>query len=98
MQERCDICGIAALESEHFAQETLPFARSKRYCPACRQRLYRRVFGVLALIPVVAAGAGIVDALRRQVTLVDSVFIQYGLLFLFQWLMVLPHELGHAAA
>jgi tetratricopeptide (TPR) repeat protein len=98
MPERCDICGIAALESEHFTQEALPFARTKRYCPACRQRLYRRVFAVLAIIPVVAGCAGIFDALRRHVNLLDSAPVQWSLFLIFQWLMILPHELGHAAA
>lgn len=98
MPERCDICGIAALESEHFTEEALPFGRTKRYCPACRQRLHRRVFGVLALIAVVAGCAGIFDALRRHISLLDSVAVQWSLLLIFQWLMILPHELGHATA
>jgi tetratricopeptide (TPR) repeat protein len=98
MPERCDICGIAALETEHFAQETLPFIRTKRYCPACRQRLYRRVFAVLTVVPVVVACAGIFNALRRHASLLDSVANQWALLFIFHWVMILPHELGHAAA
>ena len=98
MPERCDICGIAALESEHFAEEALPFRRAKRYCPACRQRFYRRVFAVLAAIPLVSLCVGILGALHHHADLFDSMAVRWSLLMIFQWLMILPHELGHAAA
>lgn len=98
MPERCDICGVAALESERFIEEALPFARTKRYCPACRQRLYHRVLGIMAVICLVVGTAGILLAWYRHASLLESRALQWSLLLAFQWLMVLPHELGHALA
>jgi Tfp pilus assembly protein PilF len=98
MPEKCDICGVAALESEHFSEESLPFRRTKRYCPACRARLFRRAFAVLAILCLAVCCAGVVCALHQQVDLLDSGLVRCSLLIIFQWLMILPHELGHATA
>jgi len=38
--ERCDICGIAALESDQFTQEALPFARMIAFVPT-KQTVFR---------------------------------------------------------
>lgn len=98
MSERCDICGVAAREEEHFTEEQLPLCRSKCYCPSCLQRFYYRIFAGLAMIPVVICGAGIVDALHRHTRMLDSELVCVSLLVMFQWVMTFPHELGHAIA
>src|ERR1043166_6452378 len=96
MSQRCDICGISALEDQEFAQERLPFRRARRYCPACHNRFYLRVYAVVAIVPFVFAVLGIWEIRQGHKSLFDSIGIWYALLFLIQWLMILPHELGHA--
>ncbi len=98
MPEQCDICGVAALENQRFAEEALPFRRTKRYCPACRRKLYGRVFAVIIFFPVVGCCIGLFETLQRHVSVLDSVLVRWSLLLVFQWLMILPHELGHAVA
>ncbi len=97
MPGRCDICGIEALESQEFQQERLPFRRPKRYCPACRSRFYNRIYLVLFLIPLLFASLALIAALRRSTPLLQSREFQIACVLLLQWLMILPHELGHAA-
>ena len=96
MSQCCDICGIAALEGQEFAQERLPFRRARRYCPACHKKFYLRVYAVLAIIPIVFAIFGVWEILRAHKRMLDSVGIWYALLVLIQWVMIVPHELGHA--
>src|SRR5260370_22797618 len=96
MSERCDMCGSAALESEQFAEERLPLWRAKRYCPACRKKFYHRVYVVLAIIPLVFAFLGILDVQSRNIRPLDSTALWVAFLIIVQWLMIFPHDLGHA--
>jgi hypothetical protein len=98
MPQRCDICGIAALSSQPFAEERLPFWRPKRYCPACHNKFYQRVYIVLTAIPFVLGCAGLVEAGFHPMRLLESTSFWFASLCLAQWLMILPHELGHAIA
>src|SRR5690348_13678552 len=97
MAARCDVCGIEALESQEFARERLPFSRVKQYCPGCHKRLYLRVYLILALVPIILAAIGIVDVWRSHKPLLRGTGIWFAFLCLIQWLMILPHELGHAS-
>jgi peptidase M50-like protein len=87
---------MEALESQEFAQERLPFRHAKRYCPACHKRFYHRVNVILALVPVVLGVVGIVDLWRGNKPFLHAIGIRLACLLLLQWLMVVPHELGHA--
>src|ERR1043166_7870357 len=98
MPGRCDVCGIVALENQQFVEERIPFRRTKRYCPACHKKFYHRVFTILAVVPLILACLGIVEAYRRQTKVLDAPLLWFALLSIFQWLMILPDELGHAAA
>src|SRR6266404_7125271 len=92
----CDVCGIEALESQEFAQERLPFCRLKRYCPACHKRLYHRAYLVLALVPLFLGTIGLVEVLRGSKSFLQGTGMWFACLCVIQWLMILPHELGHA--
>jgi len=98
MPAKCDICGVAALENESFVVESVPFRGSKVYCPACRQRLYYRVYAVLTVALLSMGIVGVFDALLTGNSLLESVPCQLALLVAMQWFMILPHELGHALA
>jgi hypothetical protein len=98
MAVNCDICGIEALESEEFALEQLPFRRAKRYCPACHRRFHARVYAVVAAVVILCGIFGIVDVWRKDKTVLQSVGLRGACFIFVQWLMVLPHELGHAVA
>src|SRR5580765_351489 len=91
MPERCDICGIEALENEPFAEERLPFRRAKKYCPACHQRFYHRVHIILAVLLVVVAVLNIVVGRGDR-----NLMRWLPLICLLQWVLIIPHELGHA--
>jgi hypothetical protein len=96
MPERCDICGVSALDGQVFVLERIPFLRAKLYCPACHRRLLLRVYST-AMILLVGFGCwGIVAAWHEHTGLLDSVLVWLPVLYVFQWLLILPHELGHA--
>jgi hypothetical protein len=98
MPDRCDKCGILALESKSFAEERIPFRRAKHYCPACHQKFYERVYLVSFLVVLFLATIEIANVLRghREVTTFSGMW--WLLICLIQWLMIVPHELGHAIA
>ena len=60
MPDHCDICGVAALESQRFAGERVPFRKPKRYCPACHRRFYYRIFAGFALFYLVLSAFAMV--------------------------------------
>jgi len=98
MPGRCDICGVEALEGQEFAEECLPFRRSKRYCQSCHVRLTNRILlgwlGVAAVFSVI----GLLFAWSKGRSVLASSQLWFALLLLFQWVMLVPHELGHALA
>src|SRR5256885_1100857 len=96
MAVHCDICGVQALEREEFELEQLPFPRGRRYCPARHRKDYFRIYTPFALLPV---GFGILAALQAWAgnkSLLQTKGVWWTWLILLQWLMVVPHELGHA--
>jgi len=94
MADRCDVCGITGLEGERFPREHLPFRRPKIYCPACRARLYQRMNLWIAIACLGIVVIGLVETLVSHKRWLDSAW--WPLVILVQWLMVFPHELGHA--
>jgi len=98
MSDRCDICGVEALEGQEFAEESLPFRRSKRYCPNCHGRLTYRIclYWYSAALVLGLGGLGFAWATGRSLLAAPGVWI--ALVLLFQWAMLVPHELGHALA
>ena len=96
MAVHCDICGIEALESQEFQVERIPFRRAKRYCPACLRKLYFRVYAIMAVAMILMGIGGVVEAWRAGESVLQSIPLRCACLVLLQWLMVLPHELGHA--
>ena len=98
MSDRCHACGIAALESEQFIEENFPFMRRRFYCPACHQRLVHRIYLGFTIVMVAIAVVAIVLAARTREPILN--YSGFAMLFLviIQWLMILPHELGHAIA
>src|SRR5439155_1522526 len=69
---------------------------AKRYCPACHARFYNRVYLIFFLVPLLLATVALISAQRRSTPLLQSTEFQIACLLLFQWVMILPHELGHA--
>ncbi len=98
MPNRCHACGIEALESQQFIEENFPFTRRRFYCPACHQRLVHRVYLGFALVIVVIALIATVAALRTREPVLNHSGFTMLFLVVIQWLMILPHELGHAIA
>src|SRR5260370_5838812 len=98
MPERCDICGITALERQQFVEERLPLLRARRYCPACHAKFCHRVFLSALILLLLAAAIGFYEVLRRDKGDLDSSNLWLIFLFLIQWIMIVPHELGHALA
>src|SRR6267142_4659131 len=98
MPERCNKCGIAALESQSFIEENFPFMRRRFYCFACHQRLvYRICIGFTVVIVAIAAVATF-DAVRMQEPILNYPGFSILFLVVVQWLLTVPHELGHAIA
>ena len=95
---RCDLCGIEAEQGQEFTVEKLPFRPRKKYCPVCHERFYNRVFRFVALLLMIFVVAGIYEFLRHGGRLLDATGLWAALLCAFQWIMILPHELGHALA
>ena len=95
---QCDICGIAPLDDQTFAKERLPFRRAKTYCPACHQRFYNRLYGGVAIFVLLALILTLADRWQRADPFSLST-LPFGLLLIvLQYLLVIPHELGHAIA
>ncbi len=91
----CDICGIQALDGQEFAEERLPFRRAKRYCANCHRRFYERVYLLLALFILAAALLYFVGGFVRGRTNLIANAPTGLLVLLFQWPLIVAHELGH---
>lgn len=98
MPDRCDKCGIVALESEQFVEEGSPFRRRRRYCPACHQKYRQRVYLVTYALLLLLAAFEIWLIRTGKKEFQDYSPLWWILVFLVQWLMIVPHELGHAMA
>src|SRR6267378_7195253 len=98
MPDRCDKCGIVALESQSFTEERIPFRRPKRYCPACHQKFHQRVYLVVVVLILVLATIEIGAVLRGRREVAAFSGLWWLLICMIQWLMIVPHELGHAIA
>jgi hypothetical protein len=72
--------------------------RAKRYCPACHARFYRRIYLSIFCGAIVLIAASMVTAYQRNQPLLRSGPAVVGLLLILQYLLVIPHELGHAVA
>jgi Flp pilus assembly protein TadD, contains TPR repeats len=98
MPVHCDICGIEALESQEFAEERLPFRRAKFYCPTCHTRFYHRVYGVFGAILAVVFLLIVTSQWGRFKSFLDVPAAWVVCVFLLLYVMIVPHELGHAMA
>lgn len=98
MHPKCDVCGIEGGEGQVFPSETFPFRRTKTYCPNCYARLYRRLHQGLLLAVLGMGIIGGVLAIKDPGSEAGRVFINLFLLQLFSFLLVFPHEFGHAFA
>jgi len=96
MPDRCDKCGIVALESQSFTEERIPFRRPKRYCPACHQKFHQRVYLVVVVLILVLGTIEIGAVLRGRREVAAFSGLWWLLICMIQWLMIVPHELGHA--
>jgi hypothetical protein len=98
MPNRCHACGIDALESQEFIEENFPLMRRRFYCPACHQRLVHRILAGFTLVILFVAIIATYEAVRTHQKILN--LSGFGMLFLVivQWLMIVPHELGHAIA
>ena len=94
----CDNCGIKALDNESFAEERFSFRSARKYCPACYARLYQRVHIVFFIVFFLFASVPILLAFYRGDPVLEGRVVLFGLAFLLQYLLVIPHELGHAFA
>src|SRR6267142_5761994 len=66
MPERCNKCGIAALESQSFIEENFPFVHRRFYCPACHQRLVHRIYLGFAVVVLLVAVIVTIGAARTR--------------------------------
>jgi len=98
MPERCNKCGIAALESQSFIEENFPFMRRRFYCPACHQRLVHRICIGFTVVIVAIAAVATFEAVRMQEPILNYPGFSILFLVVVQWLLTVPHELGHAIA
>jgi hypothetical protein len=98
MRDRCSACGIASLESQQFIEENFPFVRRRFYCPACHQRLVHRIYLGFAIVVMVIAVIATIWAARTKEPILNYAGFAILFLIIVQWLMILPHELGHAIA
>jgi tetratricopeptide (TPR) repeat protein len=98
MPDRCDKCGIVALESEQFVEEGSAFRRRRRYCPACHQKYRQRVYLCSVAVLLLLAGFEIRLIHSGKKEFQDYSPLWWILVFLIQWVMIVPHELGHAIA
>jgi Peptidase family M50 len=98
MPNRCCKCGVVALESEEFIEENFPFTRRRFYCPACHHRIVHRIMLGFTLLILAFGAMAIIAAVRTKEPILN--LPGYSMLFLVivQWLMIIPHELGHAVA
>jgi tetratricopeptide (TPR) repeat protein len=96
MPDRCDVCGITSLEGQRFATRHLPFQRPKLYCPSCRTRLYHRLNLQIAIVCLGFLAIGLVEVAFSHKRWLDSAGGWWPSLILLQWLLVIPHEFGHA--
>ncbi len=95
---RCDACGGEPPPGETLVDEPLPFTRRRYRCPACHAKVERRVeaWGSVPLLAFALWGAG--SALLGGGRLLDSWGVSLALFVGLAWLMIVPHELGHAWA
>ena len=98
MSDRCHACGIAALESQQVSEENFPCTRRRFECPACHQRLVHRVYLGFAIVIVAVAVIAILEAARTKERILNYPGFSMLFLVIVQWLLILPHELGHAIA
>jgi tetratricopeptide (TPR) repeat protein len=79
-------------------EERLPLGRTKRLCRGCHRRLHRRFWLVLGLLVLGIGLWGAVGGAHRDQRLLDVPLVWLALFLVFQWTMIVPHELGHALA
>ena len=96
MNDRCEVCGVEAYEGQEFTREGL--FRKKLHCPGCLKRLYDRIHLVFAGMVVLLGVYGLYGLIVQGGTLSESLSLRVTLLIVFQWLLIFPHELGHALA
>jgi Tfp pilus assembly protein PilF len=96
MQKKCDKCSLAELDGQQFAVEGLPFRKKKVYCPACLAKHYSRINVLFLGFPVTIGLLTLARILPAEGTVVSENW--FVILILFQWLLIFPHELGHAIA
>jgi tetratricopeptide (TPR) repeat protein len=94
----CDICGIKALEGESFREEQILFRGTKKYCPACYARFHERVQLFYFFFTVAAVLVALIFAFRGGHSILQSEFGFWMLVCFLQYLLIIPHELGHALA
>lgn len=96
MAHICHGCGVEAFEGQEFTEEGIPFLRARRYCPSCHRRFQEKLVLILYLGPLLWAAWGIYFSWRDGTHWSRFIGIRIALLFFFQWIMIFPHELGHA--
>jgi len=95
MAVTCDICGATSNLDDTFVQKRKSFRRRKiSYCPACwvkeRESSFKSTFiiwGILATLGVIIVA---IDPKGGWF------FLNIFIIILFAYIMIIPHELGHA--
>jgi tetratricopeptide (TPR) repeat protein len=93
----CSSCGALQLEGQEFDIEGWPFRKKKLYCPICLARLHLRINFICLAFPLVFALVELMRVVRGNGNGFDH-GAWLGVFLLFQWLLIFPHELGHAIA
>lgn len=103
-RSKCDSCGCESSLTAAFVYRQVSFRRSRTrcLCPACFKRRETRKAAIHTALFLMIGGAAF-WAENYYLHKVSRVFPQdrilnYGLYFLFVYLLVIPHELGHAIA
>jgi tetratricopeptide (TPR) repeat protein len=96
MLDHCDICGIAALESQEFRLHRPMFGQPRRECPTCYDKRNKRALLCTYAIVFLFGFISIGRTFGSQTPFLDRPGIALMFFFVLQVAIVLPHELGHA--
>src|SRR5688572_1572880 len=98
MTNCCHRCNVQETVGQELAEVAPLLGWRRRYCPSCMALLHHR-FSLLLLLCVFGLGTfGAIHSLLGNRPLLDSTAVWMALIFLLQWLLIVPHELGHAIA
>lgn len=93
---RCGDCGCQSEFTQAFRRRRAGLLRRPLLCPACWSNDFFVRFKItLGIIGVAFLGGLVLHSFDASISL-GTGLINLGIIYLFMWIMVIPHELGHA--